>query len=116
MRRLAFLALVLAGCIPTRAKLLRALHSELDEVRTSESAEMPYRAHTPDLDPLIGLTRDDIGGELGSGDCDPTEKGGQRCLFRFSTDPGVQSAPPLVLQVEFDKAEKCVAARWRELR
>lgn len=76
---------------------------------------MPYRAPTPDLDPIIGMKRDEIADELGAGDCDPLADAGQRCLYRFSTDSSA-SARPLVLELDFDRSEHCTAARWRELR
>jgi hypothetical protein len=116
MRRVALIALLFAGCFETKPSLLRRLHGELDEVQTAESSEMPYRAQTPDVDALVGMKRKELGGELGLGECSVLADRGQRCLYRFSTDPSVQSAPPLVLQVDFDASEVCTAARWTELR
>jgi len=113
MRKSVLMFIALAGCTASRADLIQKLHSEHQEVQDSESAEIPYRAHTPELGPLKGEKRADLMEELGPAECGPGPKG-QRCLWRFSTGASDSGQKPLLLRVDFDKDEVCVSSGWAE--
>ena len=51
--------------------------------------------------------------ELGPAECGPGPRG-QRCIWRFSTGAGEFGQKPLLLRVDFDASEVCVAAGWAE--
>ncbi|MBS2026873.1 MAG: hypothetical protein JST54_03125 [Deltaproteobacteria bacterium] len=113
MRKSFAIFLVLGGCAASRADLVQKLHTERQEVQSSESSELPYRAKTPELGPLRGEPRADLMEELGPAECGPGPRG-QRCIWRMSTGAGEAGQRPLLLRVDFDASEVCVAAGWAE--
>jgi len=113
-RALTAAALCLGGCalsLSGQSKLLRALHESHADVADQQVMEMPYRAHTPDLEPLLGVSREDLHQAMGPGGCVP-KGAGERCSWGFSTLPARGDERPLRLEVELDEKGICTAARW----
>lgn len=111
---LAGWAALLGGCALTmsgQSKLLRSLHESHADVADEQVMEMPYRAHTPDLSPLLGATRKELHQAMGPGGCMARGEG-ERCSWGFSTLPARGDERPLRLEVELDHEGICTAARW----